>query len=350
MRKEILFAIISGIVFGLIIAFGIWRTNIALKNKKTPPPTSSSITPTPQQNSNIELVIVKPQENDIIYENPLILSGLTKSNALVVISTEERDLIISPDASGAFEKELDLDPAINSLVITSVDDSGATFSKNLTLIFSSEFAKLVDLEGQKEATSEAKENSATDSVRKRVEEKLQKATNKPKAFLGTVTDIAEGVIQLKNKNAEIQQVSIKEDVSFIKIDKSTTEVKYKDLAIGDYIVAMGFANGNGVLEGKRILIVNPVKALQVNVILGTITDLSKSSVTITNKKGSEEGNFTFSKNIKVENEVGGIIKTDRLSDLGVGQQIVAVLKVDDSATEVRTIRIISSSPSPTPEQ
>jgi len=347
MRKEILFAIISGIVFGLIIAFGIWRTNIALKDKKTLSPATSSSTPSPQQNSNIELAIAKPLDFDIIFENPVSLSGLTKSNALVVISTKERDFIVSPQSSGTFEKEFDLDPAINLLVITSVDDSGATFSKNLTLVYSSEFAKLVDLAGQPEATSAA-DKSATDSIRKKVEEKLQIASNKPKAYLGTVTDIAEGVIQLKNNNSEIQQVSIKADnVSFIKIDKSTTEVKYKDLAIGDYIVAMGFANGNGVLEGRRILIVTPEDPLQIKVILGTITDLSKSNITIKNKKDSEQATFTLSKSIKIEKEVDGVQKTARLADLTEGDEIVAVIKVDDSGAEVRTIHMVSSPPSPT---
>ncbi|RLC30659.1 hypothetical protein DRH13_04035 [Candidatus Woesebacteria bacterium] len=143
---------------------------------------------------------------------------------------------------------------------------------------------------QETSTDEA--NSVRDNVQKKVEE----ARTIPFAYIGTVTDIAERTIQInkfifskaKEDAGEIQQISVdEEDTAFVKVTKSTTSVKFSDLAIGDFIIAMGYKNGNGVLEGKRILITTAVEPTTRKTVFGEPSEIAKRSLTLTASTGKE---------------------------------------------------------------
>lgn len=144
MRKEILFAVIAGVIFGIIVAFGIWRANSALNSKpKTTSQESSNTAPTtsPQEFS---LALAKPEENDVITDSPTVLTGVTAPSAQVIISTEDEDYVTTADSSGAFSQEVDLTGGVNNLTVFAVSQDGQSAEKQLTVVFSTEFAK--DLE------------------------------------------------------------------------------------------------------------------------------------------------------------------------------------------------------------
>lgn len=149
MRKEILFAIGAGLIFGLIIAFGVWRANKNIaQNAQPASPTafeSQKITNVKDNNQNIPtteevfLALTTPENMDVYTQNPVVVSGKSKQGAWITVSTEDEDFTLKTNLQGDFSQEIDLTPGINQVVITAFDDTGNWKSENLNLVFSSKF-------------------------------------------------------------------------------------------------------------------------------------------------------------------------------------------------------------------
>lgn len=140
MRKEIFFAILAGALFGLVIAFGIWRANSSMKSNNG----SSDVSvveesPTASPKSEVGLTLAKPENLTVTGETPITLNGITEPNNWIAISAEDDDYVFQADANGAFEKDIDLVGGANVIVITSIDKDGNTKSTKLTIVYSSEF-------------------------------------------------------------------------------------------------------------------------------------------------------------------------------------------------------------------
>ena len=155
MRKEVLFAVIAGVIFGIIVAFGIWRANSALKSATTTS-NSSNISPTPSNKTpqEFDLAIVKPENDDVVTESPVIASGVTGAGSWVVISAENEDYITRANEEGSFSYEVNLVGGVNYLTFVTFDENGQSLEKNVRVVFSSEFAK--DIAAALEATESAK--------------------------------------------------------------------------------------------------------------------------------------------------------------------------------------------------
>lgn len=199
----------------------------------------------------------------------------------------------------------------------------------LTLITLTTFAVFA----QETSTDEA--NSIRDNVQKKVEE----ARTIPFAYIGTVTDIAEQTIQInkfifskaKEDAGEIQQISVdEENTAFVKITKSTTSVKFSDLAIGDYIIAMGYKNGNSVLEGKRILITTAVELTTRKTVFGESSEITKRSLVLTASTGKE---WVV--------EFGTTWVGPELSEIGEGDKIIIIGTAEGNTLDARFLHIIT---------
>ena len=262
MRKEILWAIFAGIAFGLIIAFGVVRINSTLKPKGE----ITQTTPTPQPNpSGFKITLDKPENEDVITADSTLVSGLTKPKNTIIISVEEKDYLVSSDDKGFFEKEIDLISGVNQIRIT---EPASQTTEKLLVIYSSAF--------------EEKEG-----------DRLEKAANKPKAYLGTVTDITDSTIQIRTTSSEIRQISVSEKVVYVKTEP----------AIGDFIVAMGYKNGNQVLNAQRILITPPVTEPKITVSMAKGADVKPTKTTKIYPKASDLKDE--SQTVSVTTEVSG---------------------------------------------
>jgi len=134
MRKEVLFAILAGLVFGLIIAFGVWRANIALRPGDD---SSTQESPSPSP-TDFGITIAKPQELQVITISPTTLSGITKPGVLVAISAEDEDYVVTADKDGEFEIDIDVAGGVNEIIITAFDENGTTVEEKLVLVYSTE--------------------------------------------------------------------------------------------------------------------------------------------------------------------------------------------------------------------
>jgi hypothetical protein len=342
MRKEVLFAIIAGSLFGLVIAFGIWRANLALK----PNNGQVSSTPLPETSESVEgfhIALARPEENDIITESPTAISGITKANSWVVISAEEEDYIIKSNDDGSFEQEVELEGGLNQILITDFGENGTSTKEVLSVVYSTEFLREEDEEEELPVEeSEEKSTEAADAVREKVQKKVEEARKKPKAYLGTITDIAGSNIQIKSPEEEILQISVDEETTtFVKEAKTKTEVDFTDIAIGDFIIAMGYRNSNDVLETTRVLLTDAPEPINRVVISGKVASIKNGEVRLINDVDDKEYTVEPSTKITVtivEDEEATEIE---FSDIEEGQSLIVIGEFEEDILEARTIQAIS---------
>ncbi len=335
MRKEVVFAIITGSLIGLVVAFGIWRANITLRSQKlatTEPQStmvaSGSATPQATNSNEIKIVLASPENESVVTDNPFKISGATRANSYVVAVTTGQEYITKSDQTGVFELSADASPGGIPIQITAINNNEKTTS-NLLLVFSSEFNKTLNSEN---ATPSAQD------ITNKVNEKIKETAKNPKAYFGTVTDITESTVQIKSKDDQILQGALTHDTTYVKNIGTARDITQKDVAIGDYIIAIGYKATNGVLTAKRIIVTSPVKDIAVDATLGQIAEITTKNIKVTRADGSaliitlpKKFNITFEGSDKV---------TTKTSSLKVGNQILLIGTVDNTSYTPRRIHVI----------
>ena len=281
MRKEVVWAIAAGIIFGLVIGFGVYRINSSLRSKNNS--ASASPTPRPETPSELKITLDKPENEDVVTSNSVNVSGITKSLAWVIVTGENGDFITQADAKGIFNQDVDLNAGVNQIKITAFDKNGEQSDARVIIVYSGLFKK-----NAAPASSPLGSPASGDAaIRLKVEEKVAEAINHPKAFLGTVTDITDSTIQIKSIEGDIRQISATADSATVVDSRNDAnkEVKLTDIAIGDFLVAMGYKGSNNVLIAQRILITDAVKIPKIDSVYGKVTGKNAGTLTITPAKG-----------------------------------------------------------------
>lgn len=127
MKKEIFFAILIGLFFGLVVTYGIYRANQADTQEQVATILESTELASNQQNG-IEvltnLVVSNPKNESIVTEQTQTIAGTTSENAFVVIYINETPYITTADETGAFSISADLRLGANIIGIHSLDNIG----------------------------------------------------------------------------------------------------------------------------------------------------------------------------------------------------------------------------------
>jgi len=136
MRKEVLIAIIIGFGLGLVITFGIWTANKALKETAptTTPTEEVEVTPTPIP--TLELVITSPENNTISEEEIIEISGQAVPKAIIAITYPEGEKLFEADEDGSFSTEISLVGGDNLIEISAFNEEGDEATKTLTVVYS----------------------------------------------------------------------------------------------------------------------------------------------------------------------------------------------------------------------
>jgi len=138
MRKEVILAIVGGVVLGLLVIGGLWWTNRATTEENlniTPTPVLEQ-PPTLTSAPSLSLEIISPEDESIIEEEKITLEGETAPESVVVVIYPEGENIVEADEEGNFETEITLVGGANEIKITAYDEEGNQAEKNLTLIYS----------------------------------------------------------------------------------------------------------------------------------------------------------------------------------------------------------------------
>jgi len=320
MRKELVWAGVIGISFGLIIAFGAWRvrTSVATKEDGKPVPTA-----TPQSlPGQFKITINKPDNFDVVTESPTNISGITKPLTWVVISTDEDDYLTQSGNDGVFSVDVDLTPGLNRLKATSVNIQGNVSSQDILAVYSASF-----------------QTNATDDANNTVAQKLAQSANPPKAYIGTVTDIADSTIQIKSTDSQIQQIETGTfDITVVNTKGTSNKtVKLTDIAIGDFIIAMGYVDKNDVLNTQRILIADSTAKTNIGVSMHNVDAVTKKTLTLSPTNGDEPQTITPDKNTSIESYSDGKIRSIKITDISKSDRMITVSDITGSPALSRSL-------------
>lgn len=334
MRKEILFAIVAGLIFGVLIAFGIWRANSALapEEKITH---EESIDKTI---SELAITIATPSDLSVVTKLPASINGITRPGEIVIISAEEEDYILNSEEDGSFSSEIDLIGGLNEIIVSVIALEGDFTSETLNLVYSTQFVPKTD-QGEEEGSQAT---DAASQIRENVQQKIKEASSNPLSYIGTITDITENTIQISNIDDEIQQISVsQEETDFVKVTKTSTKIAFSDIAIGDYIIAMGYVNGDEVLEASRALITTELEENKLGLVTGLVTQAERNELVIKTLNTNEEFTVEPIRNVNVTALSDNEIIASIFSDIEGGSKIVVSGELDGNTIEARSIHILT---------
>src|SRR3989344_1425477 len=238
MRLEPIIAIILGSLMGMGVAFGIWQAN-----KTTSPPDQKPQTETSSDASTVTalqtasdggITITSPLQHQVLTEDHVLVTGTAAAQTTIAIVSEESSNIIMTKSDGAFESDIAVSGGNNKILVKQFGDSSSEIV--LDVVYSSQ------VEGE----------SLT-------------------FISGTITDISQESIQTRTDDGNIVQLSTDENTSTINILDDPKEIEREELAIGDYIIAIGTIEEDESLNTARILVSAPAEKTTAVAVQGTVT-------------------------------------------------------------------------------
>jgi hypothetical protein len=146
MRKEIIFAIVLGIVLGGIILYGLRLANEATKdltkNLTTPTPpliNQTELTPTPNKETTI--VISTPKNNSVANTNKITLTGTAPANTNLTLISEKAEDLIKTNEGGNFSQEIILISGENEISVSGIVNNELKTTQ-ITIIYTTAEIKL----------------------------------------------------------------------------------------------------------------------------------------------------------------------------------------------------------------
>ncbi|MBL7078403.1 hypothetical protein ISS42_01985 [Candidatus Shapirobacteria bacterium] len=141
MRKEVLLAIIIGILLGLSAMLAWESKKRGWLEKFLPPKTSpaeiqNAPSPTTSERKEPQLVILEPKDETISAQEKIAIKGEAESLATIIVIWEEGEDILVADEEGLFETEIDLSAGPNEIEISAYNDNNQVTKKILTITYS----------------------------------------------------------------------------------------------------------------------------------------------------------------------------------------------------------------------
>lgn len=135
MRKEVVLAVITGIILGGVILYGL---NLANNSVQTQKPDETGIakpsTAPTQITTTSNLSFVSPQNHAVITDTAITLKGTAKPNTEIAIVSENDDILTTSDGQGNFSANITLINGENIITIASVDSNLSTASASISVI------------------------------------------------------------------------------------------------------------------------------------------------------------------------------------------------------------------------
>ena len=219
------------------------------------------------------------------------------------------------------------------------------------------------------ATSEGKLEEKIQQIREAVREKVKERVQEirqgiPRAYFGEIKQIGSQEFTLQTRREEIQ-VRVNQETKII--GRSKQNLEFKDLKVGDNCIAMGYLNGNRVLEAKRIVLIPKPKPPKRIAFWGKVSDISSEEkvLTVINEKKGLTYTVAVNEKTVITKKVGTSIQRVNFSAIEIGDRVVVVGTPSETEEKIITAKIIhvipgkaigtqkpspSPFPSPTPEE
>lgn len=138
MRKEVIIAVLAGFLLGLVITFGVYTANKAIKKQKTEDqanvPTAET-EPSPLPSPTPSLEISQPEDNLVVKEDELTLAGQNEPRTPVAILAEGYEDLLYTDSEGLFSTTVPLVGGANEIKLVSLPKNGQKQEKTITVVY-----------------------------------------------------------------------------------------------------------------------------------------------------------------------------------------------------------------------
>lgn len=156
MKKELFISVLVGLIVGLVIVFGFYRTKTILTPTNENPILEES--PSPEASAEIisNLVVHSPLNESIQDSGEVTIAGSTNKNEFVVILVNDEDFVTTADESGNFSISANLETGSNVIQVHSINEDGDITKEELTVIYSTQ--PLIETEANTENEAVQEEN------------------------------------------------------------------------------------------------------------------------------------------------------------------------------------------------
>lgn len=138
MRERIVIVFIA-VAIGLIVTtliFFLYQQTRSLPNNVTSNNSGINLTPTPID--EVPLFIEEPTDESLSDRRTITVKGQTNPENLIVISTNQEDIVAKPTSDGKFSVSIDIDTGSNKIVTRSITPKGATAEDVRIITFNTE--------------------------------------------------------------------------------------------------------------------------------------------------------------------------------------------------------------------
>lgn len=136
MQKEVFLAIFVGFAIGLLVTFGVWKANLALKSVGTPIPTVVPEEQEVPQISKPTLNILSPPNELLSKDSKITLKGSYAPSSQIAVIYEKGEKILTADENGDFETEISLILGENLIEVYGFTKDGNEAKQILTIVHS----------------------------------------------------------------------------------------------------------------------------------------------------------------------------------------------------------------------
>lgn len=156
MRKEVIIAIVIGLVMGLFITYGFYHSQRV--------PDSSQVSTIAELEEvepelvieNGKLTIHNPEDETLQEEAAVNVTGSTTPNSFVVIFINNTPYVTQADETGNFARDLELSPLANVITVHSIEESGEVNTAQRSIVV---FDEELTLQEQQEEVNSQEEDS-----------------------------------------------------------------------------------------------------------------------------------------------------------------------------------------------
>lgn len=135
MKKEMLLAVLIGLIVGLILTYGFYRARNFGINQRNPELTETATTSnSPIPSSNSSLVIISPEDELVVAEKKITVAGTTSPNSQVVIFVNNEESLTTADSSGNFSTERTLQAGGNIITVHALNENGVATTLERTVV------------------------------------------------------------------------------------------------------------------------------------------------------------------------------------------------------------------------
>lgn len=139
-KKEMLIAGLVGLFLGLSIGFfasNIKNVKISTTFQKPIPKETTGPLESPLEtassSSTLSLSITAPDDESVTTIEKITIDGKTDPKAIVIVSDENDETVVTPSSDGSFTSKVTLTPEENQIIITAYKDNQTETVKRLVV-------------------------------------------------------------------------------------------------------------------------------------------------------------------------------------------------------------------------